>query len=200
LAVLQSKWLIPVLLAVVVVAGIANPDVLNRVTELAEPGTSTTGDPRNSFTWRVAYWNQTLELAEGREVTGIGLGMVQRTTPEEKAPHNDYLRVVVEGGLLALAAYIWLIFALVRVGLRAARERKTLRGPPKAAAVGFVACLSALLLLSVVSNVISQVVLIWYVAVITAMASAAHAIAVAESPESSADVGPEPEGAPVAAS
>jgi hypothetical protein len=57
------------------------------------------------------------------------------------------------------------------------RDRGRLRGPPKGVAVGFVACLSALLLLGIVSNVISQVVLLWYVAAIAALASAAHLVA-----------------------
>lgn len=177
IALMQSRWLIPVLVVVAIVAAILSPSVMQRVTEMGESGTSSQGDPTNSLTWRVDYWKETLALAEGRSVTGIGMGMVQRSTPEEKAPHNDYLRVVVEGGLLALAGYIWLVFALIRLALQAVRDRGRLRGPPKGAAVGFAANLVALLLLSIVSNVISQVVLLWYVAAIVALAAAAHRLA-----------------------
>lgn len=177
IAVLQSRWLIPVMVVVAIGAAVLSPSVMQRVTEMAEPGTSTVGDPTNSLTWRINYWKETLDLADGRTVTGIGMGMVQRSTPEEKAPHNDYLRVVVEGGLMALAGYIWLLIALIRMALQAVRDRGRLRGPPKGVAVGFVASLSALLLLGIVSNVISQVVLLWYVATIAALASAAHHVA-----------------------
>jgi O-antigen ligase len=180
IALLQSRWLIPVMLVVAIGAAVLSPSVMQRVTEMGEPGTSAVGDPTNSFTWRVNYWKDTLALADGRAVTGIGMGMVQRSTPEEKAPHNDYLRVVVEGGLLALAGYIWLLVALARLALQAVRDRGRLRGPPKGVAVGFVASLAALLLLGIVSNVISQVVLLWYVATIAALASAAHLVAEAE--------------------
>ncbi|MCZ3385478.1 MAG: O-antigen ligase family protein, partial [Actinomycetia bacterium] len=182
IAVLQSRWLIPLMVVVAIGAAVLSPNVMQRVTEMAEPGTSTVGDPTNSLTWRINYWKETLDLADGRTVTGIGMGMVQRSTPEEKAPHNDYLRVVVEGGVLALAGYIWLLVALVRLALKAVRDRGRLRGPPKGVAVGFVASLAALLLLGIVSNVISQVVLLWYVATIAALAAAAHHVAAEPEP------------------
>jgi len=173
LGILQSRWLIPLLAAVGVVAILVNPNVLSRFSDLSGPSTTSVGDPNNSFVWRMEYWGETLSLAEGRPVTGIGLGMVQRTADEEKAPHNDYLRIVVESGVLGLLAYFWLIAALIQIAVRAVRKRHSLRGPPRGVAVGFVACLGAILVLSAVSNVVSQVVLVWYIAVVTGMAGAA---------------------------
>ena len=77
-----------------------------------------------------------------------------------KEPHNDFIRVYVETGLIGLSAYLWFLFSLARSARRSIRST---RSPLEhSVAIGFAGCLAAFLLLSLVSNVISQLVILWY--------------------------------------
>ena len=102
---------------------------------------------------------------------GIGLKMVSTTVEEQKAPHNDFVRVFVELGILGLAAYCWLLIGIGRIAVRALRA--TTDGLSRGVAVGFAGCAASFLVISIVSNLISQVVVVWY---FFAFAMAAHGV------------------------
>lgn len=158
---LQSRKLIVGLLVGAAVILVAVPSVLGRFADVGEER-HLSGTPGNSLVWRFEYWGTALSLVEGHTITGIGLKMTQFETEEAKAPHNDFIRTYVETGLLGLGAYLALLVALVRTARRSVAT--ALPGLDRGLAVGFAGCVTAFLLISVVSNVISQVVLLWYVA------------------------------------
>jgi O-antigen ligase len=94
---------------------------------------------------------------------------------EAKAPHNDFIRVYVETGFLGLAAYLW--FLVRSAGVAIGGLRDTEPGPFRALVAGFTGVFVAFCILSLVSNVITQLVLFWYVAALAALAVAAPRIA-----------------------
>ena len=170
IGVLQTRKIIPVLVVGLLVVLVAVPSVSARFADLSS-STQASGDANNSLFWRVSYWQETVGLADERPVTGIGLGAVRVVSEAAKAPHNDLVRAYTEMGVLGLTAYLLFLGSLVRVGLRALRRAGP--GLDRGIAVGFAAATAALLLLSLVSNILSQVVVLWYYA---AFAAAAYGV------------------------
>ncbi|WP_435745243.1 O-antigen ligase family protein [Nocardioides sp. SYSU DS0663] len=91
------------------------PAVNDRLTSL-EPGNA---PPRNesSLAWRFGHWEQLLPLS--MEEPLLGLGPDESVVLTGKEPHNDYVRALVETGVLGLAAYLWFLLQLVMVAGRA---------------------------------------------------------------------------------
>jgi tetratricopeptide (TPR) repeat protein/O-antigen ligase len=89
------------------------------------------GDSRG----RLTVWRHTLELVLDHPLLGVGLGNWQFFYPEydrgdwitgtaaPQRPHNDLLWILAETGVIGLAAYIWILWALARTVWRALRER-----------------------------------------------------------------------------
>jgi O-antigen ligase len=154
----QGKRLVPIMGFAVVLVVLLVPSVAERFSDLSTE-TTQSGAAGNSLVWRFEYWKQALELSEN-PIVGAGLRTVQASTDVSKEPHNDFIRVYVETGLIGLSAYLWFLVSLARSARRSIRYT---RSPLEhAVAVGFAGCLAAFLLLSLVSNVISQLVILWY--------------------------------------
>lgn len=169
IAILQSRRLLWVLAAAVVVVGIAVPSVAVRLSDLSE-SRAESGAAGNSLAWRLQYWEQVLSLQED-PLFGIGLREVEQLEEAEKAPHNDFIRVYVETGIVGLLAYLWLLVTLFREAVRA--YRRSPPGLPRGLAVAFLATFSGLVVMSIAANVISQLVILWYFAAIVVLALAA---------------------------
>jgi putative inorganic carbon (hco3(-)) transporter len=166
---IQSKRLVVLLAVSVVVVAALVPSAVERFQDL-DRGTRPSGATGNSLDWRFQYWGQTLALAEN-PVFGIGLKEVEARGEDEAQPHNDFVRVFVETGLVGLTAYLWFVVALLATARRSLR--RTFSGIDRGVAVGFAGVVAAFLALSIVSNIISQLVLHWYFAAIAACAVAA---------------------------
>jgi O-antigen ligase len=165
----EGKRLLPLMGFAVVLVVMLVPSVAMRFSDLSTE-TTQSGAAGNSLVWRFEYWQQALQLSDN-PVVGAGLRTVQASTDVSKEPHNDFIRVYVETGLIGLSAYLWFLVALARTARRAIRNT---RSPLEhSVAVGFAGCLAAFLLLSLVSNVISQLVILWYFLAFAVAASAA---------------------------
>ena len=179
----------------VVVGLIAVPTIRQRFADLASVAGGTTvnaqGNTSNSLAWRFDYWGQVLPLALQNPVTGIGLKMSAFMTDQAKEPHNDFLRALVETGIVGGLAYFFLLTSMVMVARQALK--KSGPGFDRSIAVGFAGCVIAFVLISIVSNVITEVIVLWYY-----VAFAAAAYAVTKFPAALRE--PEPEPASSAAS
>lgn len=152
------------------------PSTASRFADLEQTQTAT-GAAGNSLVWRFGYWKQAIDL-NNDPLLGNGLRSVRETTDVEKEPHNDFIRVFVETGAIGLAAYLWLVATLWQTGKRAIAN--TREGLFHGVAVGFFGCVVAFLLLSLVSNVITQLAILWYFATFAAAAVAAPRLAPAD--------------------
>jgi O-antigen ligase len=187
----RRKYLGAVLFASLVVALLAIPTISQRFVDLASVAGGTTvnaqGNTSNSLQWRFSYWSQVLPLADSNPITGIGLRMTSFATTTAKQPHNDFLRAYVETGLVGLLAYLGLLTSMILVARQGLRHSGP--GFDRSIAVGFAGCVIAFVLISVVSNVITEVIVLWYY-----IAFAAAAYAVTQFPASERE--PEPDAAP----
>lgn len=170
-------------LAMLCVAGVVAlalvPAVGDRFAQLTVAREVGGGPSGNTLAWRMAYWSEIVSLADRNPVTGIGPDMTRRTTEQAKRPHNDILAAYVETGVLGLLAYLTMLLLCLHTAVRALR-----RAPPgtlaRGVAVGFAGCAVAFVAVSAASNVISNVVTLWY---FVAFAAAASAVARGLPPE-----------------
>jgi O-antigen ligase len=135
-------------------------------------GEQVVGGPEtgNSLEWRLNYWTKVLPLANDNPVTGIGLNMTQYQLSAAKQPHNDFIRAYVETGLLGLGAYLAVQFLLLRNAIVAV-QRSTPRTLEAGVAAGALGCAVCFLLGSLGSNMMSNVVSLWYLVAFSAAAS-----------------------------
>jgi O-antigen ligase len=158
---------------------LAVPDIGARFSDLEET-TTMSGAAGNSLVWRFEYWGQALALNHD-PLLGNGLAAVREQGSAEKEPHNDFIRVFVETGLLGTIAFAWFLFAASRVAVEGVR--RTRDGYLRGVAVGFAGVVVAYVVLSLVSNVITQLVLLWYVGAFAAAAVAAPRLAPIDEPD-----------------
>jgi O-antigen ligase len=115
----------------ILIAFLATPLGAERISE--ESATSlksaeTHGHANTSLAWRFAKWRQLLPEWERDPVFGQGLGttVTAKGASEEAiasaVPHNEYLRYLVETGLIGLLILLWAITILIR---RLAQKRRT---------------------------------------------------------------------------
>jgi O-antigen ligase len=172
-ALYQGKRIVAVFGLFLVMLVLLVPSTGARFADLETEQTAS-GAAGNSLVWRFGYWKQAIDL-NNDPLLGNGLSSVKETTDVEKEPHNDFIRVFVETGLIGLAAYIWFLVTLWRTGKRGIEG--TQEGLLRGVAIGFFGCVVAFLLLSIVSNVITQLVILWYFAACAAAAVAAPRLA-----------------------
>jgi O-antigen ligase len=168
---LQSRLVFAWIIGGALLTAAALPSVISRLSDLGT-GNSVTGSAGNSLTWRLEYWAAVLQLNNANPVTGIGLKGTRFLTDQSKAPHNDFLRAYAETGALGLLAFLVVLVALVGIARRAVRSAAP--GLATGVAVGFAAVLLAYLIDSVGDNLMSEVVVLWYV---YAFAACAFAVA-----------------------
>ncbi len=157
---LQSKKLLGIIFVGIAILLATVPSVAGRFSDLDEGRYLKGGAAKNSLLWRMDYWTEALHLAKKNPVTGIGLKGIASNLDEQKQPHNDFVRVYVETGLVGLFGYIALIVGLARTARRARRRARP--GIDRGIAVGFSGLVAIFIASSIVSNILSQVVLLWY--------------------------------------
>ncbi|WP_428965104.1 O-antigen ligase family protein [Micromonospora fluostatini] len=167
----RSKRMLVALCLVGVVGAALLPSVAQRFGQLGDATAVGGGPTGNTLAWRVGYWSEIVSLANRNPVTGVGPNMTKFEADEAKKPHNDFLRAYVETGLLGLGAYLAMMLLCLHTGRTALR-----RAPPgslqRGIAIGFLGCAVAFIAVSAASNVISNVVTLWYFAAFAAAASA----------------------------
>ncbi|MGA7938061.1 MAG: O-antigen ligase family protein, partial [Kovacikia sp.] len=84
---------------------IANTPLLNPDIDISRAILLSAGD-QNSFNWRIAQWTYLLEQWKQFPIFGFGLGTSIFVSTNKLLPHNDYVRALVEGGLVGLVTFI----------------------------------------------------------------------------------------------
>lgn len=60
----------------------------------------------NSFNWRIAQWTYLLGQWSQYPILGFGLGLSADVSTNNLYPHNDYIRALVEGGIIGFTIFI----------------------------------------------------------------------------------------------
>jgi O-antigen ligase len=67
----------------------------------------------NSFNWRIAQWDYLLRAWKQSPIFGFGLGTSVFISANGIVPHNDYVRALVEGGIVGLVTFLGFLGAQV---------------------------------------------------------------------------------------
>ncbi len=67
----------------------------------------------NSFNWRLAQWTYLFKQWQQFPWFGFGLGVNKYVSANGLEPHNDYVRALVEGGVIGFTTFIGLLVAQV---------------------------------------------------------------------------------------
>lgn len=67
----------------------------------------------NSFNWRIMQWTYLLEQWQLHPILGYGLGISAHVSTNQLYPHNDYVRALVEGGIVGFI--LFLLFFIVQI-------------------------------------------------------------------------------------
>jgi len=132
------------------------PSINSRVSDLGGAPPVQIGDgTANSLEWRLEYWQDILPLWQENPMTGIGIDQVASRTAAAAEPHNGFVQVLVETGVLGLVSLVGLVVALWR-DLAAAR-RRAVTDVDRWLAFGATAVAAGFLLQFVTENLLTQV-------------------------------------------
>jgi O-antigen ligase len=169
--------IVPLVLMAVV---LAVPSTVNRFNDLSQEA-SHQGHYGNTFSERISLWKSNLPKVNHAPLIGHGFASIG--VDQGRLTHSDYVRTVVETGMLGLTAFICLLLSGV-VG-SALALRRTLRVWPRglltAVSVGGVGVSVVYMLASADSNLLTKPVVTGAVWTLVALAHAAGRIAADES-------------------
>ncbi len=170
---------------VILAAFLATPLGSERISE--QSSTELTATRRSaedtSLAWRFYKWGLLLDEWEQAPFLGKGLGTTValegtiKNEKIEKVPHNEYLRYLLETGVIGLA----LLLAALVVLIRRLAARRTAAGPAGAAALG-IAVVAGCLLDAVADNTVLYTTTGYAVAIIVAAVLALRPAAARRSP------------------
>jgi O-antigen ligase len=113
---------VPVLAAAGVIGFLLSPLGAERVSEFVSLDLSGASGERNSLEWRIGRWQDVLTYWEQSPIVGVGYGAAAGgALLNGYPPHNEYVRAIVELGLLGIVVIAILIVATLRALRRVAR-------------------------------------------------------------------------------
>jgi len=143
----ENKAYIPIVIVLLVVLVAAVPDISYRFEDIyQESGTRMGG--LSSWKWRLEFWKKTSWLISKNNIFGIGPDTYQLLY--RYYPHNDYLRLLIETGVVGLLAYIYVYLSIMKDALKTLF--KTQKGVLKELTLAVLAVSVAYLLVSVSDN------------------------------------------------
>ncbi|MGH3743641.1 MAG: O-antigen ligase family protein, partial [Mycobacteriales bacterium] len=169
IGILQDRRVAVGVLVAVAAAVIFVPGVGNRFSDLSHPQVQGAGDP-NSLVFREQYWKEIAGFANSTPVLGIGLSMVERSTPLALPPHNTPLQIWLETGAVGSAAFLWVAGGITRDLRRSARGLPP--GLSRGWAVGACGATVAFGVQMLSDNLLLQALQLWYLALAVAPALA----------------------------
>jgi O-antigen ligase len=126
----------------------------------------TSNDPGNSINWRIGLWKDGASYAMYKPITGYGAGTSKELILKKRGPeagssdaHNDYLRVMLEAGVIGLLAYCSLLLALLKSVFDLYKQQVR----PRLKSLNF-ACLAMLVGFAIISfgdNILANTALQW---------------------------------------
>jgi len=113
----------------------------------------------NSFNWRLSQWYMLWQRWEEYPWLGYGLGLSLQTAGNGFLPHNDYIRAMIEGGLVGLGAFLSFFVAQM---LHLFRLFQTTVGEQKQLCFVLFAMVPAILMGMLTENIWSHTMLYFY--------------------------------------
>lgn len=125
-----------------------------------------TGEFSTSFSWRIYWWGLYIKKIKEKPAFGYGLHTSELVNPQEDenriiwAPHNDFLRVLIELGIIGLAVYLYFYYV---IGIWIWRSYKKIEDEKfKNLSLGLFAIFIAFIAGSFVGNFITSTIFQYY--------------------------------------
>jgi O-antigen ligase len=154
-----KKFLIGVLLGLILLYLTVSP-LQNRVNDLFKY------KPGSSVQWRLTLWRDSLGYSQEKLIGGYGIGTANAIILEKRGkelgspdPHNDYLKILIENGVLGLISYLFLIISLLTTLI--VRFIKSTSASDKNLYLLFIGITLALYSMSLVDNILRNTALQW---------------------------------------
>ena len=136
------------------------PPINSRINDLIHP------NEYSSINWRINLWQDSLGLIKKQPLLGYGTGsasqVILASRGEEAGspdPHNDYIKISLENGLVGLFSYVLLILAL---GYELIKKSLAEKLPKlKVFVLAIIAISLTLFTLSLVDNILRNTALEW---------------------------------------
>jgi O-antigen ligase len=117
-----------------------------------------------SLAWRIKLWSASIPYFLSSPILGNGLGSFQLIGYEIDewfaVAHNDYLRILVETGVIGFSGFILLLFSLFKLSIRTYKEM--VNSYYQHIAMGFVCFLFAYGVMSFADNLFNHGGIQWY--------------------------------------
>ncbi len=106
----------------------AGGGIVERFTSVGDVlGSDNIYDLNSSVGWRLYFWDEIMRRFWDRPWFGFGAGSSVMLGVEifgvEAAPHNGYLRVLYETGIIGMASFLWVLAVMLWQGFRLIRKR-----------------------------------------------------------------------------
>ena len=124
----------------------------------------------NSFYWRLEQWNYLLDAWRSQVWLGYGFKSAPLLSPLEAAPHNDYIRILVESGIVGYFSFIYLILIQFTKLFRVVRSQLSVPSQ-RGFCFSLAGLLVAILVGMLTENIWSHTTLFFYWFVLLAVAS-----------------------------
>jgi hypothetical protein len=143
-------------------AYIGMADIRTRISAATSGSCESVTYCESSVLWRAKQWERTVELPNPVELVTVGAGLHSVFATYGEFTHNEYLRLLVETGLIGLAATLVLygsLFNLARKGFREAEGNNPFK---RDLMLAFLMAFAARALMSGADNLLVITVLEWY--------------------------------------
>ncbi|HEY4812091.1 MAG TPA: O-antigen ligase family protein [Solirubrobacteraceae bacterium] len=117
---LRSKLSLCAIAGVLVLAFFATPLGAHHIARESTTNIETTGEPNSSLAWRLHKWKTLIPAWEKSPIFGRGLGTTTTDVGPpgnpyvSKPPHNEYIRYLVETGVVGLTTLLAALALLIR--------------------------------------------------------------------------------------
>lgn len=137
---------------------------------VVEPINERTNDLFNnrysSIDWRIDLWQDGIKYFTENPLLGHGAGTAKEVILKKRGykfgssdPHNDYLKISIENGVLGLASYFALIFSAITVLLK--KYKQSSQPTFKNLILVFIGLTTSLYIMSFVDNILRDTALQW---------------------------------------
>lgn len=152
--------------SILIIGGIAIAIAYFMVPSIHDRVINLVANPYSSVSWRIELWKDSIGYIKGNESFGYGVGTAKELILNKRGesfgssdPHNDYLKIALESGLVGLGAYLLLISNLFLKLLTS--YRRQIDDKFKTLTLLIISLATAFYIMSFADNIIRNTALMW---------------------------------------
>lgn len=157
---LRARWTLIFIPLILGAAFFALPSVRQRVSGINSGECVSETDCKSSVLWRQKQWEAALRSASPIKVATVGAGLRDVDVTLGQFTHNEYVRLLVETGVLGLIATIILYKQLLDITIEGYRKEK--RPYERDLMLAFLLVLVSRFVIAASDNILVLIVLEWY--------------------------------------